>query len=312
MFFCSRLIVLLSLVLVVACGDDARRMRDAFMVPDGGVQDAPADVSSNDAGDGAVADAGAKDLPDAVRTSNGVLTPYPDINYVNLDSDFRLVSANFVIMPSDDPRGNLVEVFVEVDNLRGTESCNFLPDFEFNGVDLLGTVEAPPHFPEFGSTVPTSCIPAGGRGVLRGLARGIDPNDGGSLTVDMNPADFQRYNRAAIEPSRTEDIVEEEGIFRLEGTMTPHIALRNYSLRVYPLDERGVIVDELLAFPGELESLPAGVAVPFSTGGVGCPFETAHAFQGWIQESSTTSSVVGETEWHRRIAMRRQMRSQRL
>lgn len=267
------------------------------MVPDGA------------SADGGVPDATApKDLPPATVTAEGVLTAFSHIRYQSLDPNYRILTMNFVVTPSDDPRGDLIGLFAEIENLGTQEGCSFLTDTLLDGQDMLGSVEGPPHFVETGSTVTTDCIAPGGVGVLDGIARGIDLASARTLTLDMNPFDFNRYNPAAAEPARTESIVTEAGEWRVEGTLTPHINIRNYKLGVYPVDERGLIIGNLLAFPAELANLPAGTPIAFATDGVECAFETYHAFQSWIQESSTSAAAIGPTHRELELTARRNER----
>ena len=80
-------------------------------------------------------------------------------------------------------------------------------------------------------------------------------------------------------------IVEgEEGGHLVSGTVTPNAAIYNYGMRFYPPGSRGLLVDELLAFPGELDSLAPGVTVDFASYESECQFGDYVFFQGWIYE----------------------------
>lgn len=324
----TRWLTTLACICIVGCGDSADRpdsgvLRfDADMLsPDSSVGDSGdtgSDASTHDAaGDTDPPDPACNGLPDAVMTSSGVLTAYPGIDYVAQEpGEFRIVSANFVITEDDDSRGDLVEIFVVMESLLSEEKCTFFPELRLDGVDLLGQVQGPPHFTtQFESTVTTPCLPARGRVVVRGLARGIEPSTASRMTVALDPGSFSRHE-AAVEPARTERIVNVEGEYLVEGEVTPHVELRNYSLKIYGVDSRGLIAAEMLAFPGELETLPAGVPVPYDTPGTECPFEVEYAFQSWIVGSGSSKSEepmdAGMAEWQQRMREREALRERTL
>ena len=81
------------------------------------------------------------------------------------------------------------------------------------------------------------------------------------------------------------------------------------------MDSRGLIAAEMLAFPGELETLPAGVPVPYDTPGTECPFEVEYAFQSWIVGSGSKSEEPmdpGMAEWQQRMREREALRERTL
>jgi hypothetical protein len=256
------------------------------------------------------------DLPPAEVNADGVLTTYPHIAHT-IDDGFALLTTNFVVTEDGDSRGPLLELFAEIQNTGSSPECQFLPDIWLDFDELVGLMRAQPHDSEYVTTVTTDCIPSGGVGVIRALARGITEDDLATavwLTLDPHPSSFGTYTPATNGPTilgaslvEGQDPWDMEGWY-LSGSLLIGTTIRNYGLRVFPRDDRGVLFADLVAFPNDLGILAGGSTVPFDTSAAPRSFDSDLRFQSWIVESGAflTRSPQGEPEavTARRAAMR--------
>lgn len=222
--------------------------------------------------------------PEAATGSLGERTPYPDIELSVSPNGFQVLTVNYIVTDDGDPRGPLLEVYAEVQNTRGEPECLLLPDAFLGFDELIALVEAPAHFNEF-SSVTDDCLPDGGIGVMTAVARGISETDlenARSFSIDMNPNTFGEHVIASNTTLSDEEIVETEEGFLVSGTVTPTASIFNYGIRAYPIDSRGLVVGELLAFPGNLDTLAVGVGLPFETEATECEFDEYLTFESWI------------------------------
>lgn len=219
--------------------------------------------------------------------AGGELTAFPHINTVLTPARYQLLSINFVVTESDDPRGDLFEMYAEIEN-QGTESeCSFLPDSFLDFNEIVSILTAPPHFTDIVTTVTSNCLAPGEVGVIRGVARGITIDDlavATSLTIDLNPGTFARGVPATGVPSLTTGVQTTAEGWVVAGQVTPSASVSNYALRVFPRDARGLLINELLAFPGELALLPGGLAQDLETEASPCEFTEYLSYQSWIVE----------------------------
>jgi hypothetical protein len=225
--------------------------------------------------------------PAATVNADGVLTAFPHITYSISPAGWSLESVNFVVTEDGDPRGPLLEMFGELVNDTGTTECSFLPNVLLEFDEVITLVEGPAYFGEVVMSVTTDCLGPGETGVLTGVARGITTADlaaATSLTIMVEPNTFDTYFPAAGGPTVTMAEVSSvtAGGFGLRGKLLIGETIYNYGMRVYPRDARGVLVDELLAFPNELDTLGSGSTVDFETDGVDCNFDDYLLFQSWI------------------------------
>jgi hypothetical protein len=194
---------------------------------------------------------------------------------------------NFKVTVDGDPRGPLLEMFGEVVNDTGRTECAFLPDVTLDFEEVITLVEAPAHFGDVVMSVTSDCLGVGDTGVLTGVARGITQADlaaATSLTILVEPNTFDTYQHATGGPTLSMPEVGEVagGGIGLRGRLLVAQAIYNYGLKVYPRDSRGVLIDELMAFPNELDPLAAGSTIDFETDGTDCTFEDYLYFQSWI------------------------------
>ena len=251
----------------------------------------------------------------ASNNTQGVLTNIPGISWASLPSHITPVTANFTLTDDGGSRP-LCEIYVELRNGSFESQCDFIPDVTLNGKEIVGLVETPPHQDTM-FDFNNDCLSRGDIGVYRGVSRSITESDfatGSFLSFDADPSDFSRGTPLTTVPSLEGLAVEvvEDGGYGLTGTLRPHRSIYNYGLRVYPRDDRGLLVDELLAYPNELETLPAGSSWPFATDGTPCEFSESRRYQGWID--SADSGFFGAVEGAlperelRQLAIRDRMR----
>jgi hypothetical protein len=147
-------------------------------------------------------------------------------------------------------------------------------------------VYAKPHFDEVVTSVTSECIAPGEVGVLAGVQRGITAEDlaaATSLGIDLEPFGIGTTTVATNGPMVTASVVmAAAGGWALGGQVTPRETIRNYGIRVYARDDRGLLFAELLAFPGELGTLAAGAPVSFETQPADCQFGSHLLFDSWI------------------------------
>ncbi len=293
-----RLTALWSALFFLACADDGRMMGS-----EPGILEFDPDMIGGDAGgdggfdggpDSSTSDSGVEidecSARPVVVGSRGELTAYPNIRLEVLSPEFSVRSLNYVVKTDSDVRGPLMVAYIEVENTGGGNECDFLPDVRLDGfLELVALIETPPHYTvEWESTVTNDCLLPGETGVIRALERGISVEDlesARSLSLDMGQGNLRTGRRASATSLANVEIgVVEAGGFGLSGTVTPSQPIRNYAIRVYPRDSRGLIIGQLLAFPNELESLPRFVDAPFETDGVGCSFSDYLIYESWILE----------------------------
>jgi len=266
--------------------DASYEVSDGGFIQDTGVgSDATTPI---DAGTDAGHDAGPVvpvgcESPAAVVNADGVLSAYPDIYYSVYPFGFELLSANFRVTEDGDPRGPLIELWAEIRNNTSNTECTFLPDVSLAYMPLIGLVEAPAHVSML-SRVTSDCLSPGEVGVLNAVERGIDQADldaALTLSIDMMPNTFTTYTRA-VGPALVGSVDQTAEGWLVRGQITVPSTLYNYGLRLYPRDNRGLIIDELLAFPGDLDTLVSGTTVSYETSATRCPFDDYVYFQSWI------------------------------
>ena len=222
----------------------------------------------------------------ATTTINGTLTAFPNITATVLPAGFRLASLNFTVTEDGDSRGPLLEMFAEVENGTAETACDFLPSVDLSGDEILALVYAKPYFDEVVTSVTTECIAPGEAGVLSGVQRGITAEELGlatSLSIDLDPFGIGTTTPATNGPMVTSSVTTAAGGgWALAGQVTPRETIRNYGMRVYARDDRGLLFAELLAFPGELAALAAGAPVSFESEAADCQFGSHLLFDSWI------------------------------
>lgn len=95
-------------------------------------------------------------------------------------STYSLLSVNYTIKEDGDPRGPLLNMYIEIRNDGFELDCNFLPEISLSGMEVLGLMETPPYrelsdFVEYSTLA--NCFGPGEIGVIIGAARGITQED---------------------------------------------------------------------------------------------------------------------------------------
>lgn len=221
-------------------------------------------------------------------TLSGIPTNFPNIA-IESDARFRIRSAGYSVRRDMDTRGPLLMVYLEVENVGFETYCTIIPDAYLDSVELIGSVETAPHFyTEFPSGVTNGCLAPGEVGIYDGIARGVDVADlerSDTLYFVFDSSLYVRETVRAGEPilSITPASTEEGWVMR--GSLTPVRTIRNYGLRVFTRDSRGLIVAGLLDFPGSLENIFGGVRYDVETDATPCEIVDYEAYQSWIDDS---------------------------
>lgn len=225
--------------------------------------------------------------PAPADNAQGILTSHPQLDFDLGHEDFELLTVN--IVPSIALSGiDTLDLYAEVMNIGFEDHCSLLFDTRLDGLEIIVLAEAPPHTQEDWTTT-HGCLRPGEVGILTGIQNYI--------TADMIEASTSlEFNMTSLPPlnplSQPIDapIVDativggEEGGNLVSGTVTPTVPIYNYGMRFYPRDSRGLLVDELLAFPGDLDSLTPGVTLDFASNESGCAFDDYVFLHGWIYE----------------------------
>lgn len=252
------LLSILSLTLLPGCGDDGG--------DDGG------------GGGGGGVPLCEEGQPGVAIGSDGGKTRYPSIAH-NVLGSYEIESIGYLMNDA----GTSLQVFAEVRNTGATIGCLFLPDFFIDGYDLIGIVEASPYYG--GISVTDACIPPGGTGVVLGVSNSVPSTileTASEIYIDMDPFSFGTYTPTSDAQVRDASVVESGTGFAIEGEIYVSSSLYNYGLNAYPRDGDGIIVDELLAFPGSLNTLPTGSTTPFLTEAIECEFSGYTTYGSWI------------------------------
>jgi hypothetical protein len=279
----------LTFLVVVSCGDDEA----GTVAPDSavfGVIDAlppvgrfdaslpepPADSGMDEPEDAAMSpqdaaqhapDSGEPDsrvlLPDDGAAISGVtLTNAPHIGFTNI-GDHGLVMASAGFYAASIGQG-LVTIWMygDLEN-RGTENRCILSSELFSidgGADQLVVVDADPYdFVGSESSLPTTCIPPGGRGVWHGILSSVAPTfldevreiryDFWGTTLEHVPSD--------VAP----EVLYADPVMRLTGyafagiIRTRDMAIHNLQISFFARDASGLIYDDTFAHPLDLATL---------------------------------------------------------
>lgn len=290
-----------ALWLLTACGDDAAAAeaeggpRDLMQpaASSSGILTFDASMLARDAGTTPTSPEAGTGLPPAVINADGVLTPYPGIRF-SITPPFEILTANFVVTEDGDPRGALLEPYIEVRNTGFATICHYPRSVYLDFVDVATRLNATPHHDQIGATgtpfdSTNPCVAPGAVGVLEGAARGISEADlavASELHIEYDVEDFGAIHNLATEVSGVTGMVERtaEG-FVLRGQITPRLRIWNVGIMVFPRDGRGVLVDGIYAFPGDLGLLPGLVPTPFVTSPTEWEFSEYVAFAAWINDA---------------------------
>ncbi len=221
---------------------------------------------------------------------DGVLTAFPHIEVsVTPETDFALKSFNFTVKEDGDSRGPLLSLYAEMENIGTGLKCKFIPEVYLDFTEIITLADGPAYHLTIGSTMFSTtdeCIRPGESVVLGGVQRGVTEEDlmnAMRLTIDAGSTNYptDEYN-IAVPPSVEADVVETDNGYAVAGNLTYVDTIYNQAVYVFPKDARGLIVDELVAFPGDLGTHFAGSTAPFETESTSCRFVDYELYQTWI------------------------------
>lgn len=225
--------------------------------------------------------------PAASQNAQGILTSHPGMTFVLGHDSFELETVN--IVPSIAPSGiDTVDVYAELRNV-GTETlCYIFSDATLDGREILVMADTPPHKDEILTTT-GSCLLPGETAILNGIQNDIPAatiNAGTVFAFNLTASATPYAVTVPVDrPTVTASIVPGTmGGDVVTGAVVPQVNIYNYGMSFYARDSRGLIVAELLAFPGELGSLPAGVSIAFSSEESECQFDEYVFIDSWIYE----------------------------
>lgn len=319
----KRVAVAVMSCLAFGCGDDGVPGRLFY---DASLGDA-ADTDATPGPDtGTLSDAGRDTGPDAAvsppgcgtppaGTVSGTRTAHPHIA-INFSpaTTFSLLSSNFRIEDEDDPeREPLLRWYAEIQSNVSTPQCGLFAEVELlapSAREIVTIVETDRYEDRF--EIRSRCIGLGEVAILVGVQRGIssaDLDDASFLSVRIDDP----WARDDVFPvvggpvlTRQTAASTAEG-FVVDAEIRVPENIWNYGYRAYPRDARGLLIDELLAFPGELETLYAGSTHAFSTDANPCPFGEFLSLQTWLDGEASKSNARTPSE-RRRAAIRSEMR----
>lgn len=289
-----------ALVLVAGCGDEGGASGSSTGGSAGTTGGTGAAAAGGSGGTGAVGEVGgsggtggtggtvamlAPCGPEASENAQGVLTSHPAMMFDVGDPDFELETLN--IVPSTAPSGiDTLNVYGELTNVGTETRCFLFFDARLDGMEVLVQAEMPP-LKEDGYTTTQDCLPPGQTAILVGLQNDIPAATvNAATTFELNMTSMAAFGplAAALDGPTVEATIEEgtSGGNRVVGTITPNVSSWNYGMRFYPRDSRGLIVDELLAFPGSLGDLVPGVSLDFETLESECQFDEYVFVDSWI------------------------------
>ena len=225
--------------------------------------------------------------PEPAKNAQGILTSHPNLSIDIGHEDFELLSVT--ILPYIAASGiDTLDLYAEVMNIGLEDHCSFLFDTRLDGLEIIVLSQTPPHRQEDFTTT-HGCLRPGETGILTGIQNDISADMiEAATTLQFNMTSLPPLNPLS-EPTdapTVNAVIAEgaEGGYLVSGTSTPNAAIYNYVMSFYPRDSRGLLVDELLAFPGDLESLTAGITLEFASTESECQFDEYVFLQGWIYE----------------------------
>lgn len=225
--------------------------------------------------------------PAASQNAQGILTSHPGMTFVLGHDSFELETVN--IVPSIAPSGiDTMDVYAELKNVSTEALCYIFSEATLDGLEILVIADTPPHTDEILTTT-GSCLLPGETAILNGIQNDIPAATiNGATVLSFNLTASESYGVVTVpvdRPTVTASIAPGTlGGDVVSGTVVPQVSIYNYGMSFYARDSRGLIVAELLAFPGELSSLPAGVSIAFSSEESECQFDEYVLIDSWIYE----------------------------
>ncbi len=212
----------------------------------------------------------AENLEPATVNADGVLTNRPDISFFRTGSAIlTITTANFVLLEDGDDRGPLLQFMGEFRNDDFEGHCFFLPDVSLDYQEIITQAHGGPAYEGENFSTVMSCVGPGLSGVYYGVARGISQDDidsGFTLSYDFGPSPVWTPDTAFDEPTLSRaDVIQTDSGWIVDGDLRANGNFYNSSISIYPRDSRGLITDELKAFPRDLGDIFKGEVVGFQT-----------------------------------------------
>jgi hypothetical protein len=211
---------------------------------------------------------------DTVGTSaDGVLTNYPDVDFIKQAGNFEMRTANLYLRHSTTDGSDDIFVYGTVENTDDGPLCLASITVNIDGTDVEGVLYAP-EFLDDGSTFgsPTECVAAGEEAPFVAIETDVsgalldDP-----IAVEYSVEDFTLSVGAYVpHPARPTVSVTGTGAeadcgapVLLSLTTADDVGITNVRVEVFSVDSRGLIVDDRAAF--HLDDIPAGTTVDLET-----------------------------------------------
>lgn len=206
--------------------------------------------------------------------AHGVLTNQPHITFTNTGTSagsLTAVSAYF------NYSNGYINWWGEAVNNGTQPSCIPLGSVTMDGVAVTTTVDAPPYV--VGTLTQTSgCVAPGAKGEFWGIQRGTS-------FASISAVDYS-FNGLSEAATPSTDVQVQSATISgqmVTGQVSINTAIYNLGVAVYVRDCRGVVVDKVSAFPGNLANLNAGQTLPFTTNPAARPFDEFVALPSWIE-----------------------------
>jgi|GEM_PF-6517022 len=230
--------------------------------------------------------------PPASMNADGTLTPYPNIAVSLIPAeDYSLVSFNLISIEDGDERGPLLKIYAELKNESADLKCLFLPTVYLGFSEVVAVVDGEQYYAQLStslSSISDACIAPGETGIMFGAERGIsqaDLDSATSLEITPDPSTIATDYVAAAAPVLSDaQVVLVDGLYALSGTLTYFEDIYNQAVTVYTRDARGLLVDDITAYPGDLGTHLTGTTSEFETDGTTCEFVDYVLTQDWLRE----------------------------
>ncbi len=180
--------------------------------------------------------------------ASGETTAFPEIQTVISGINLSLESVNFVALPANGERDDLVRVFAQVRNAGSSRVCLVQLDMSLGGFTESAGLAGPQYQSQV-SGIGFACLDPGDQGVIssRFFMTEAELLEATTLRItrtndEIAGLDEVRYDVVTVTDQR---IVEAEGGYQLVQTVTADRQVVNYYQDVYAVDARGLLFAEL-------------------------------------------------------------------
>jgi hypothetical protein len=208
-------------------------------------------------------------LGPAKRSSEGVLTNYPDFHFTKAGGTLDVATAYFDMLKT--PTFNSLAMFGDVVNNTKVQQCvPYVEQFDVGTQALVANVDGLPYELE-GSIVNIVCLDPGGRAIFRAIQNDVDPTLLDSpLTISYSITAYPSTppnRRHPDEPEVVEaSVMPGENGWTLGGRMRAGPKeINTLEVFVFVRDPNGLVYNQLRTLPGDLHTIPARSDLPFVT-----------------------------------------------